>query len=141
MTVTPTNGFSGTVALGCAAMAAAPNANCSISAPSVSLAGGAVSFKVTINTVTESARLNRNGRAGVVLCCLLLTSFVTLRRRQSVALMLIGLAVAVPLIGCGSGTHMNVLTTPAGTYPFQVTATSVGGVAITQTVNLTLTVQ
>jgi len=141
MTVTPTNGFTGTVAMGCVAASAAPNASCSLSAATASLASGAVSFKVTINTVTEQARLNRNGRAGVAICCLLLPSVFLLRCRTAVAMMLICLAVAVPLIGCGSGTHLNVLTTPAGTYPFQVTATSVGGVAMTQTVNLTLTVQ
>jgi hypothetical protein len=145
MTVTPLNGFKGTVALGCAAMAAAPNANCSLSTPSLSLSNGAAGFTVTINTVTEAAAVRGGerfrGRVGVVAWCVLLPCCVLLRRRRLAAMLLLCCVAMMPLAGCGSGTHLNVLTTPAGSYPFQVTATSVGGVAVTQTLNLNLTVQ
>jgi uncharacterized membrane protein len=43
--------------------------------------------------------------------------------------------------GCGGGGPKNVHETPAGTYQFQVVASSTSGVLITQTVTLNLVVE
>jgi hypothetical protein len=135
LTLTPVNGFTGAVALGCAPLNNALYASCSLTAPQIVLgSSGATGFTVTINTITETSRLLGGG--GAVMCVLLP---FWMRRRKALLAMCCGVLVA--LSGCGGGVSPNICVTPTGSYAFQVTATGVNGVSSPQSVNLSLTVQ
>jgi hypothetical protein len=150
--VTPLNGFAGTVALTCAPVTPAPYASCSVLASTLTLNGGAQSSTATINTLTMTAVLLHWG--GPV-CALLLPVLAVRRRRQrrpragscARTAMLVGAALAASavLCSCGSsaapGSGSGVLYTPAGTYQYQVTASSTSGTALSSTVTLNLIVQ
>ena len=145
LALAPVGGFTGTVALTCAAVLPAPDASCSLSPASLGLAGGAAAGVATLNTITSA-----NGNAvlsPVRALALLLPGALllgVLRRRRAagvLALMLIGALLAG--VGCGSSpgnTDPNARYTPPGTYQYQVTATSTSGPLTTATVTLNLVV-
>ena len=126
----------GTVTLSCAGAPA--NATCTVFPASVTL-GGATTVSVTVNTgVSAAAALHYEW---AWLACLLPVGLVVRRRRW------LGLVALCLLAGCGSGRHIpgdgsggtsGGLTTPSGTYPLVVSASSAG---LVRTVNLTLVVQ
>lgn len=148
--VTPTGGFSGAVALTCAPINAAIYATCSLSPSTVALGSGAQSSTVTINTIT-SASNDRREPVSILLCWLWLPllTFQRAFRKRSASLHrlwlapLVGLVGMLALGGCGGGKPPNsgLLYTPAGSYSYQVTATSTSGTQITQTVTMNLSVQ
>ena len=149
---TPLAGFSGTVALTCAPLNAGQYATCSLLPSTLNLAGGAQSSQVTLNTITETPALKLFRADGRTLkgffACLLVPGLWTLwsgrrdlRRRLPllVALLLAGASVAA--VGCGSSpSPTDMLYTPPGGYQYQVTAVATGGISITHTVTLNLTV-
>jgi hypothetical protein len=168
LTVTPTNGFSGSVVLNCTPLTAAEYATCSILPSSVMLAGGVQTSTATINTVTSIAA-NDGGHVGpnrwlriedTSLALMLPTLVFTWRSRTSrhrawrqvgptVWLVLV-VAMLATAVGCGGGGGSSSNTggttslryTPAGSYQYQVTASGTsGGSQITQSVTLNLTVQ
>jgi hypothetical protein len=161
LTVTPGNSFSGTVVLNCTPIAAAQYATCSLLPSSVTLSGAAQNAVATLNTVTEvssnshPATPGGRGRSigGTALCLLFPALVFTWKARTSrhkawrrdgpIAWAIFAAIMLLSASGCGSSsTNSNLRFTPAGTYQYQVTASSVSGaVQITQTVTLNLTVQ
>ena len=141
LTVTPTGGFSGNVALTCAAVTPAQYASCSISPSALSLAGSPLSVVATINTITSVAALSEPApfRHHGVLLCLLLPALLLSRRRRLPSILIALCAVCIA--GCGStSADPNARYSPTGTYQYTVTASSTSGVQVTQTVTLNLIV-
>ncbi len=145
LTVTPTGGFSGNVALTCAAITGGQFASCSITPSALTLAGAPLTAVATINTITSIAALDRAPldrspfSASRLLVCLLLPAAILVRRRRLPALFLLLYSLAI--LGCGSTSgDPNARYTPTGTYQYAVTASSTSGVQVTQTVTLNLTV-
>jgi len=106
---------------------------------------------VTINTITaagSSARLDLRANAlETVFACLLLPGLLTIwkerqqfRHRRMILLALLLSACSMLSLGCAGGGQFNMLYTPAGTYQYQVTASSTSGVPQSQTVTLNLIV-
>jgi hypothetical protein len=149
--VTPSGGFSGTVALTCSPVQAAPYASCSLLPAAILLTGGAASSTATINTITSiggSAQSRPPGRTAArdALLCLMLPGLWTLWRgrgrpwRRGPLLLAMLFAAFAFCSGCGSGTDASLRYTPPGTYAYQVTASSTSGPVYTQAVTLNLTV-
>ena len=141
LTVTPTGGFSGNVALTCAAVNPAQYASCSISPAALSLTGAPLNAVATINTITSVAALTEPlpFRHHGVLVCFLLPALLLVRRRRLPSLLIALCAVCIA--GCGStSADPNARYSPTGTYQYTVTASSTSGVQVTQTVTLNLTV-
>jgi hypothetical protein len=161
LTVTPDNTFSGTVVLTCTPIAAAQYASCSLLPSSVTLSGAAQNAVATLNTVTEvssnSLPATPGGRrrsfGGTALCLLFPALVFTWKARSSrhkawrrdgpIAWAIFAAIMLLSAGGCGgSVSNSNLRYSPAGTYQYQVTASSVSGaVQITQMVTLNLTVQ
>jgi hypothetical protein len=160
LTVTPGNNFSGTVVLNCTAVSAAQYATCSLLPSSVTLSGTAQNAVATLNTVTEissssiPAMPGKRSFRGTALSLLLPALIFLWKARTSRhkawcrAGPIVGaIFVAILLImssGCGAGSSVtsDLRFSPSGVYQYQVTASSVsGGVQITETVTLNLTVQ
>ena len=149
LAISPTLGFSGSVALTCTPVTAGQYAACSLLPSTVTLGGASQSSVATINTIT-SATADIPNRPGsfvqTAFLSLLLPVFLMLwrgwRPRQHVLLAV--LLVSLLLIsGCGSpapATSSRTLYTPAGVYQYQVTASSTSGTPTTQSVILNLTV-
>jgi hypothetical protein len=155
VTLTPSGGFSGTVALACSG--APTGAACSFSPSSVSLSGAAGTSVFTIRTAPSVAKLMASPRrsrsdpfapTGVVLAGMLAP--LTMRRRRprsrtARAFSWLGLLLicGAALHGCGggggsSGKQPMSGGTPAGTYTVTVTATS-GSTSHAATYSLTVT--
>jgi hypothetical protein len=161
LTVTPGNNFSGTVVLNCTPVAAAQYATCSLLPSTVTLSGAAQNAVATLNTVTEVSSNSlpatpgghRRSFGGTALCLLFPALVFTWKARNSrhkawrrdgpIAWAIFAAILLLSASGCGgSSANSNLRLSPAGTYQYQVTASSVSGaVQITQTVTLNLTVQ
>jgi hypothetical protein len=161
LTVTPGNNFSGTVVLTCTPIAAAQYASCSLLPSSVTLSGAAQNAVATLNTVTEvssnSLPATPGGRrrsfGGTALCLLFPALVFTWKARTSrhkawrrdgpIVWAIFSAIMLLSASGCGgSSVSSNLRLSPAGSYQYQVTASSVSGaVQITQTVTLNLTVK
>jgi hypothetical protein len=141
LTLTPLNGFSGSVALTCAALTAGQYASCSVVSSTLTISGSAQSATATINTVTQ--HLIRG--IGTFALLLLVPAGVKRRRRLFVgAVMVFLLSLCLSATGCGGGPSSggsSLLYTPSGTYQYQVTASSTSGTAVSSTVTLNLIVQ
>jgi hypothetical protein len=158
LTVTPVNGFSGTVVFNCTPVNAAQYASCSLLPSSVTLSGAAQNAVATLNTVTESASNAKptvHGGSGPMsfLCLLFPTLIFTWKASRSrrnvwrrvgpVAWAVVSAIALLSSSGCGGNSSATSLRySPSGSYQYQVTATSVStGTQITQTVTLNLSVQ
>ncbi len=160
LTLTPMNGFTGTVALNCAPIVPAQYAYCSLQPSSLTLASAAQNAVATLTTVTSIASLStppgkRPRSFGDTVLCLLFPALIftwkartsrhnAWRRVGPVAWALFATIALLSSGGCGGNsiTPSNLRYSPAGTYQYQVTASGVSaGVPITQTVTLNLTVQ
>jgi hypothetical protein len=148
ITVTPLNGFTGTVALSCAITPAAPSdpATCSIPA-SVTISNSTA--QVTTLAVNTTAPTFISGAistpswmavSAAAFPCILLVGISTRRRRwQSVLAVLVLFGITCGLASCSSSTSAgNTPGTTGGIYTITVTGTSG---AITQTGTVSLTVQ
>lgn len=159
LTVTPTLGFSGVVALTCTPVTPALYGSCSISPSGMTLVSGPQDSTVTVSTLafvgtrahfavpTAIPRPRTDTRGLGAFVCLLLPGAWgvwrlrrPLRGRLPVLLALIITACTLVAIGCGSGANPNIRYAPVGTYQYLVTASSTSGVQNTQTVTLNLTV-
>lgn len=151
LTVTPLNGFTGSAVLACGAVRPAVYASCSLNPSTVTLAGGAQNAVVTINTITSHTMGTSSAGVTLVLAWAWVPLLWWQRRRvgrklgRNVLMIapLVGFMLGVVLTGCGGsrGNGDGFLLAPAGSYQYQVTATSTSGTQITQTVTLNLTVQ
>jgi trimeric autotransporter adhesin len=150
LTLTSSNGFTGSVALTCTPVSAAQYASCSLLSPTLTISSSAQNSTATINTITSTAGLRNSALESLLLMPLALMRRRT-RRTVSTILRTICIAVLAALAvstatGCGGNTpagggDSNLLYTPPGTYQYNVTATSTSGTQITSTVTLTLIVQ
>ena len=141
--LTPVNGFTGPVALTCAPVVAAQYASCSLLGSTLTLNGSALSATATISTFTTMAMLLQSSGS---LCALLLPLLALRRRKRSKLIMLVLAIVSGSLLcSCGSkstgSSGTTLLDTPAGTYQYQVTASSTSGIVSSSTVTLNLIVQ
>jgi len=139
LNLTPTNGFTGTVALTCTPVAAAQYATCSLLSPTLTLNATPQATTATLNTITSEANYT------ILKLGLLLTPLFFLRKRKARAAALLSF-LCIAISACGgssspSGGGGKLLYTPAGTYQYKVTATSTSGPTITSTVTLNLIVQ
>jgi hypothetical protein len=161
LTLTPSNGFSGTVVLNCTPVVAAQYAFCSLLPSSVTLGAAAQNAVATLNTVTSiSANSPPPSRSfdGTAVCLLFPALILTWKARTSrhrawrrfgpMAWVFLSTVALLSSSGCGGGGTTTVNANPnlryasPGVYQYQVSASSVGGaVQITQTVTLNLTVQ
>jgi len=149
--LSPVNGFTGTVTLGCTN--APPAGGCSASPTSAQISGAVpVPFTVSVTTMARGSLLPV-ARPGVhprilpatfILVVLLLALagpfFVGPRSRKSRVLRPILALSLLLLASCGGGGSSTTPPsgTPAGTYTVQATATIAGA---TRTINLSITVQ
>ncbi len=148
LTVTPTGGFAGTVALTCTPVVGAEYASCSLLPPNVTLANGAQSSVVTINTVTSVAALDGPNRAisGTFFCLLGPCVFLVWKDRKKLRkhrLLLAALFFCSSMMlstGCGGKADSSIRYSPAGSYQFLISASSTSGVPITQTLTISLAV-
>ena len=151
LTATPANGFSGPIALTCAPVGSAPYASCSLLSAALTLGSTSQTSTATINTVTSTPQSSARLAGIALLSFITLTGAQLTRRRRkllTVATLVIIACGLFSLNGCGGGNSSavqpppnNLLYTPAGTYQWQVTASSTGGPAISSSVVLTVTVQ
>ncbi len=144
LALTPVNGYTGAVALTCSAVHAGLYATCSVAPSTLTLSGGPLTSAATVNTITSMLR----GTA-VGMSCLLGMLGLGRRRRRSSRRRLAwlgvvgGLCAGLWMTGCG-GTNSGsskLEYTPAGTYQYQVTASSTSGIAVSSTVTLNVAVQ
>ncbi|GAA3764701.1 ESPR-type extended signal peptide-containing protein [Terriglobus aquaticus] len=146
LAVTPTNGFTGAVALTCTPKAIVQYTACSINPSTVTLINGTVNATATITTVTavNTAASRRPDWRAAVLCSTPVLLLAGLRRRRWGAglLLSIGLCALLMSSGCGSGTHgdSRIRYAAAGTYQFTISAASTTGVTVQQSVPITLTI-
>lgn len=153
LTLTPQNGFTGTVVFNCTPVNPGQFATCSLLPSSVNITNSTPQNAVaTINTVTESTSAQTHSRnSHKYLVFLLPVILVSLTRKRltltgALAITLFS-AISLTVTGCGSGGTVtinngnpNLRYTPPGNYQYQVAATSTTGVQLTQTVTLNLTV-
>lgn len=149
LSITPQNGYTGTVVLNCTPVNPGQYATCSLLPSSLTLNNSAPqSSAATLNTVTSvaTASQSRPGQpSSSIALCLLPFSLVMFRRtRVTLAIALLTVSLLFTS-GCGSGGTLtaadpNLRYTPPGTYQYQVTATSTTGAQLSQTVTLNLTV-
>lgn len=154
ITVSATNGFSGTVDLAVTSCPTTSEITCTINPSSVDVNGSSETATLTISTAaphdrsTTSAGLG-GGKfgwialsSGGLLASFLVVSVPTKRRSWSVLLGLLVFASLASAVACGGGGGggggNNDPGTPTGNYTVSMTATSG---AITQTTNVTVTVQ
>lgn len=144
ITITPANGFAGTINLTCSITPAATSDPATCSVPgSVTISGTALTATVML-TVTTTAPVAMNDvklwpAGGAVLACLLIFG-VPRRMRALVVLLVLGIAIGTS--GCGGSSGGNTAPpnpgTTAGSYT--VTVSGVSG-SITASTSIALTVQ
>ena len=153
VTVTPLNGFTGTVTLGCTVAQAVPNApTCTGTAVDITSSAPGTGT-LTVNTTAASALLERPS-SGIFYAMLMPVVGMALlgagigsagsRRRKWFGFLMLGLILCGLLLmpacgGSGSGTKTGNGGTPTGPYAITVTGTS-GSTVVGGTPTLTLTV-
>jgi subtilase family serine protease len=152
ITVTPSGGFTGTVALSCA-ITTSPSAahdlpTCSVAAPAAITGSGAVTATLTISSTPSTLSSmhdplhNLFTLGGGTAVAALLFFFMPTRRRSLKGLLMLLLMVtaAGAVVGCGSKTSTGPTGdsgTTAGTYTVTVTGVS-GNITQTTVVNVTV---
>jgi MYXO-CTERM domain-containing protein len=146
--------YSGTLNLSCTLTASPAGAQslptCSINPASVVIAaGGKATTVVTVNTTAASSgsALNQWGGGGVLALAILFAAPSLRRRKTTVLFIVCGIAITA-IIGCGghgsAGSGTPTQTTPAttaGSYTFRVVATAASNAKLTDSANLTITVE
>jgi hypothetical protein len=150
LSLTPQNGYTGTVVLNCTPINPGQYATCSLLPSTITLSSSSAQTSVaTINTVTSVSTTanNHTRRRSTLALCLLPFSLLWFRRNRPTLLIAFLAAATLAISGCGSGGSVvinsadpNLRYTPPGTYQYQVTATSATGAQLSQSVTLNLTV-
>ncbi|HEX2916987.1 MAG TPA: choice-of-anchor D domain-containing protein, partial [Edaphobacter sp.] len=150
LALAPQNGFIGNIVLNCTPVQAAQYATCSLLPSTVSVTGAsAQTSTATLNTVMKVTAASVSGWQTARWAVLLLPfALLWTRRAPRIVLFLVLFTGATILAsGCGSGGTVvinqndpNLRYTPPGTYRYKVTASSVSGTPISQTIALTLVV-
>jgi len=154
ITVTPSGGFTGSVALSCTVTGPAGSVDppvCSVTQPAAITGTAAVTATLTVNTTAASASLARadnnatpyitrnravSAGGGMILSSLLLFGVPVRRRRWRTLFMLLLIAAASAMaVGCGGGANANKANANPGTTPdnYTVTVTGVAGVTMATT--------
>jgi len=162
VTLTGSNGYSGTMTLTCTPASSPANAQslptCSLNPTSVTLASGGngtstLTVKTTAASTTALARPTdqhfwKLGSGGAALAALLLFGIPFRRRRWASMLVLLLFVAAAGVIGCGGGTTFSgggggssTPATTAGNYSFTVAATDSVNAKITASTTIVVTVQ
>ena len=125
ITIDARNGYSGTITFTCAPPATAL-IGCSVTGSPVTLGGGTTSATVTLSVTTTHAALDHGtaplwlAGGGTLLAGVFLFGIPVSRRRWSVALTLLTLALIAAAVGCGGssspGGSGRTSGTPAGSY-------------------------
>ena len=147
ISITPSGGFSGPVALTCSVTSSPAGDNdpiaCALSSSSVTVSGtGAVTSNLTITSTAASPSVVRGGfgLAGVLLAAVLL--LMPARRRLALLTFVIALISFTGFLsGCGGSSHTSTPTNPgttAGSYVITVTGTASGAASATTTVSVTV---
>ena len=152
LTLTPQNGFTGTVVFNCTPVSPGQYATCSLLPSNIDInSSTAQNSTATINTVTEVSTARNHSHPltsnDFILCAIPLVVVLRSKRRslpQMLAILCLGAAL-FQITGCGSGgsltsNNSNLRYTPPGNYQYQVTATSTTGAPIAETVTLNLSV-
>jgi N-acetylneuraminic acid mutarotase len=142
LTITPQNGFNGTVSFACSGLPT--GAGCTFNPSTVAPAGAPVSTQLTLTTSAQSASAQQDGSRGSLptLALATLFGFFGWRKRRSLTLLIIVAAfVCLGMIsGCGGGSQSQTSTTQTRqpqTSVVTVTATS-GTLQQSATVSLTV---
>ena len=153
LTIAATPGYTGTVQLTCSGLP--QDATCSFQPASIAFtsASNSAAVTLTISTGATTGRLSTppltSGRSHILFAVSFFwipgLSLLALRRRRTgralpslfLSLLLCGLASGA--VGCSGGGGGSQVKTPDGTSTIQVVASGTGG--LTQTTNLTLTIQ
>jgi hypothetical protein len=127
ITVMPTGGFTGSVALSCA-VTPATNATCSVSAPAVITSATAVTAMLTVTTMANSAalalpKIHLLPIGGGVAMASLLFFLVPVRRRWTT---LLGAVVLMVVVGFSAGCNGARPTAPSVPITVTVAGTSTG---------------
>jgi uncharacterized membrane protein YphA (DoxX/SURF4 family) len=136
LTIAPTTGYSGNVALTCTPAQPVTDVNCSISPSLINLNGGAQSSTVTITTVNG---VTASVRMAVCLLGGLALGLGFRRRLRAIAMLLILLVAFLATSGCG-GHSSNIQYANPGMYKFAVTASATSGAPSTSTLTVTVVV-
>ncbi len=143
LTVTPTGGYTGTVALTCAADTPVAYTACSLVPSSVVLAGAPQNSTATVTTVTAvdlSSVAAPQRRLQALLCLTPALLVLLLRRKRLAALLVLLISLLSIAGGCGSGGDPRIRYTVPGNYTFHVIATSTSGTNMSQAVTLKVAV-
>ena len=151
---TSVNGFTGSIALTCAASGtAATGVTCTVPSPVTLAAAGTTTATVTLTTTARTTAtasglgsMPTNGRMAWLILAGLMTGGMLMVRRNGRAVRVGGLlmmlfTLTLGVTGCGSSSKLNLSPnangTPNGTYTYVVTATS-GTLVHKETINLTV---
>ena len=129
VTVDARNGYSGTLNFTCTAPTSAL-IGCSVSGSPVTLGGATTSATVTVSITTMHAALDRSNAplwfasSGALLAGVFIFGIPARRRRWTVALTLLTLALLAAAVGCGGSSRSSPKSsgTPVGSYTVSVTA-------------------
>lgn len=147
VTVTPSGGFMGNVALSCSSV---PGVTCMFGAATLATANGAANTTMTVNVATSTPRYGFLPIGGIglggFLCALSLLVLMIWRGRKferarvpalATAALLVIFAFSLAMNGCGYGSSY---TPPMNPGPATLTVSGVSG-AMTQTATVSVTVQ
>jgi hypothetical protein len=146
VTVTPSGGFTGSVALACTVASpsgATDPLSCSLSTGTVNLSGtsAATSTLTVASTAAAAAALKSGfGLLGAIIAALLLL-LPARRRLAPLACVIAFVSLAGILSGCGGSSHTTTPTNPGtspGTYVVTITGTASGVTVAKTTVNVTV---
>ena len=145
ITVTPSSGFTGNVALTCSVSSTSTGVGCSLSPTSVDITAGALTSTLTVTTTTSSAAVRfpmtkyLTGAGGVMLAFVVFFGIPARRKSWHTILGLLVVIVLAAGLGCGgsggsggggggggqSATYTVTVTGTSGSLPAQTTSLSV----------------
>jgi subtilase family serine protease len=131
ITVDARNGYSGTITFTCTAPTSA-KIGCTVSGSPLTLGGGTTSGTVTVSITTTAAGLSPGsgplwlGGSGAIFAGVLMFGVPARRRKLTMALTLLTIALILSAVGCGGSSKSGGgggTGTPAGNYTVSVTGT------------------